>query len=412
MTDSRPATPEDLVVEKVLRRVEIAKVSLESLFAIPSIAAFPIRPWNPPAHNFHVQIARKLHDRLALASYKTQHGLDNLTPKFLEAHLESTLKRRRTGSSLATSDDSSSTASDQIFFSSHLASSPPHTAAIFSDDIRNSVAANVFSKNSAHKPSYTLPNTVRVSRKRSRTQSMAPPLVDASRASWKSSHNLPQSSPGFHGHSHFPASHAANLSFTSEAPTVPNTPPFASASDDEAPESLDHPFHMTSSHFRSSPPCTPPPTRSRKSRSHKGNAAGEEGAELLMHLATSPSPADQGLHHRLHPPSTPPSNPQALPSSMMSNSGPNGFLGGFNTPGQNFAWADFINVTPSPAQGAFGSRTPGLPKTPLAAKEARRRLNLDSLAAAGGSPKLGINGRGSTGRETGLGMELGGELVS
>ena len=69
-------------------------------------------------------------------------------------------------------------------------------------------------------------------------------------------------------------------------------------------------------------------------------------------------------------------------------------------------------VTPSPAQGAFGSRTPGLPKTPLAAKEARRRLNLDSLAAAGGSPKITIPGRSSNSRETGLGMELGGELVS
>lgn len=71
-----------------------------------------------------------------------------------------------------------------------------------------------------------------------------------------------------------------------------------------------------------------------------------------------------------------------------------------------------VLVTPSPAQGAFGSRTPGLPKTPLAAKEARRRLNLDSLAAAGGSPNLNIAGRGSTARDTGLGMELGGELVS
>ncbi|KAL8690500.1 MAG: hypothetical protein Q9224_004394, partial [Gallowayella concinna] len=281
-------------------------------------------------------MARKLHDRLALASYKTQHGLDNLTPKFLEAHLESTLKRRHTASSVATSDDSSSTASDQIFFSSRPASSP-HTAAIFSDDIRTSVAARPFDKKSAHKPSYTLPNTFRASRKRSRTQSMAPPLVDASRASWKSSHNLPQSSPGFHAHSHFPVSHAANLSFTSEVSTIPNTPPFASASDDDASESLDPPFHMASSHFRSSPPCTPPPTRSRKSRSHKRNAAGEEGAELLMHLATSPSPANQGLNHKLHPPSTPPSNPQALPSSMMSSSGPSGFLGGFNTPGQNFA---------------------------------------------------------------------------
>ena len=83
-------------------------------------------------------------------------------------------------------------------------------------------------------------------------------------------------------------------------------------------------------------------------------------------------------------------------------------MAGFNTPGQQFNFADFVNVTPSPAQGAFGSRTPGLAKTPLAAKEARRRLNFDPLVPPGGSPNMGGTGR----KDTGLGMELGGELVS
>ncbi|KAL8930400.1 MAG: hypothetical protein Q9172_000109 [Xanthocarpia lactea] len=379
--DSRPATPDEVVVEKVLRRVEVAKM------------------------------ARKLHDRLALASYMMQHGLDNLSPDLVEAHLENSLKRKRPSSSVGTSSDTSSTASDQPFFSGGLNSSP-RTTAMFSDDFHSSTAANALRKKSAHRTTYTLADTASISHKRNLRQSMAPPLSDPSRASWKSAHNLPESSPGFHQHPHFSVSQAPNLSFTSGATTVPNTPPFGSISDDEAHEPLDPPFHMTSSHFRSSPPCTPPPTRSRKSRNQKRTAVGEEGAELLMHLATSPSPASQGLNHKLHPPSTPPSNHQALPSSMLPNSGPNCFLAGFSTPGQNFAWADFINVTPSPAQGAFGSRTPGLPKTPLAAKEARRRLNLDSLAAAGGSPKITITGRSSTARETGLGMELGGELVS
>lgn len=87
-------------------------------------------------------------------------------------------------------------------------------------------------------------------------------------------------------------------------------------------------------------------------------------------------------------------------------------MAGFNTPGQQFNFADFVNITPSPAQGAFGSRTPGPPRTPLAAKEARRRLNFDSLVPPGGSPIVGTVGRGSVGKEAGLGMELGGELVS
>ncbi|KAL8788479.1 MAG: hypothetical protein Q9213_001702 [Squamulea squamosa] len=379
--DSRPATPEEVVVEKVLRRVEVAKM------------------------------ARKLHDRLALASYKTQHGLDNLSPNLVEAHLENTLKRKRPRSSVDTSSDTSSTASDQKFFSGGVNSSP-RTAAMFSDDFHDSLTANALGRKSAYRSKFPLAETSSVPAKRNRTRSMAAPLGDASRSSWKSVHNLPESSPAFHAHPHFHVPQAPNMSFISEASTIPNTPPFGSVSDDDTHEPLDAPFHMSSSHFRSSPPCTPPPTLSRKARNQRRNAAGEEGAELLMHLATSPSPANQGLNHKLHPPSTPPSNSQALPSSMMPNSGPNGFLAGFSTPGQNFAWADFINVTPSPAQGAFGARTPGLPKTPLAAKEARRRLNLDSLAAAGGSPNLSITGRGFAVRETGLGMELGGELVS
>ena len=99
----------------------------------------------------------------------------------------------------------------------------------------------------------------------------------------------------------------------------------------------------------------------------------------------------------------------------MSTPGGTHLFAGYNTPGQNFNFSDFVNVTPSPAQGAFGSaRTPGLggagAKTPLAAKEARRRLNFDTLVPPGGSPNVSNVGRGSS--STGLGMELGGELVS
>ena len=97
---------------------------------------------------------------------------------------------------------------------------------------------------------------------------------------------------------------------------------------------------------------------------------------------------------------------------MMSTPGGGGFGAGFNTPGQQFNFADFVNITPSPAQGAFGNRTPGLAKTPLAAKDARRKLNFDSLAPPSASPGTGAGVRGSASKETGLGMELGGELVS
>lgn len=351
-------------------------------------------------------MARKLQDRLALASYKAQNGLDHLSVNLVEAHLENTLKRKRPGSSTDSSSDSSSTASDYPFFSGQMISSP-HTAPMFSDD-----SGHAAIKRSAYTSAFTLSSTTSTNRTRNRTRSMASPLIDTSRRSWKSVHSLSNSSPGIHQHGHFPASQGANLSFVSDGSTVPASPPFGPSSDDHTRRHLENSFDLNSSKFRSSPPCTPPPTLSRRSRSRKRNATGAEGAELLMHLATSPSPANQAMKSSVHPPSTPPSDPHALPSSMMPTSGASGFLGGFNTPGQNFAWADFINVTPSPAQGAFGNRTPGLPKTPLAAKEARRRLNLDSLVASGGSPNFTNIKRGSTTKDMGLGMELGGELVS
>ena len=239
---------------------------------------------------------------------------------------------------------------------------------------------------------------------------MAPPLLANCRTSWKSTHNLPESSPVYRHHeSHFSSSNDPNMSFTSDIATIPTSPTFGHVSDEEDNEMQTHSFSMNST-FRSSPPRTPPPTRSRAARQRKGgNPAGEEGADLLLYLATSPSPANPGPRSsRIFAPSTPPSNTQALPSSMMSTPG----MAGFNTPGQQFNFADFVNITPSPAQGAFGNRTPGLAKTPLAAKEARRRLNFDTLIPPGGSPNISNSGRGSMNKDSGLGMELGGELVS
>jgi hypothetical protein len=89
--------------------------------------------------------------------------------------------------------------------------------------------------------------------------------------------------------------------------------------------------------------------------------------------------------------------------------GSSGFVGfGAATPGMAFNFADYLNVTPSPAQAAW--RTPGPGRTPIAAREARRRLNFDALMPP-------TNGSGSDlhsgdNKVNGLGMELGGELVS
>ncbi len=342
-------------------------------------------------------MARRLQDRLALASYKAQHGLDNLSFNLVEAHLDKTIKQKRPVSSVGTSSDTSSSSSGHHLFSSTFGSSPT-TAPFFSDDIQVSGRSQGYRKRRLHQPAFSQPSLSSSPRKRYRAHSTALPVFESSRTSWKTTHNLPESSPVYRNQrDHYKGSHQAGLSFVSEISTVPDSPSFGHVSDGDSPTLPRHSFGLNSSTFRSSPPRTPPPTRSRSLRQRKGNAAGEEGADLLLYLATSPSPANPHAKTRPLVPSTPPSNVNALPSSMMLTPGGGGYLGGFNTPGQQFNFSDFVNITPSPAQGAFGSRTPGPAKTPLAAREAKRKLNFDSLAP----PK-----------EAGLGMELGGELVN
>ncbi|MCJ1282859.1 hypothetical protein MMC26_002185 [Xylographa opegraphella] len=374
--ECRSSTPEE-VVGKVLRRAEVSKIT------------------------------RKLQDRLALAKYKAQHGLHSMSFDLVEAHVDNQLKRRRTDSSVisSSSGSSSSSSSEHQLFSAPMASSPM-TAPVFSDDLYGSETLVASRKRTRFQTPYMGPTTT--SRKSKRTQSMAPPPFESTRHSWKTTHNLPVSSPLQHRlHPDFRTSNGPNISFLSQASTIPNSPPFGPVSDDD--DLPTHSFRLSSSNMHGSPPRTPPPTRSRGLRARKNNATGEEGADLLLYLATSPSPANPATKARVFAPSTPPSNQVAFPNSFMATPGGTNLFTGFSTPGQQFNFADFVNVTPSPAQGAFGNRTPGLMKTPLAVKDARRRLNFDSLIPPGGSPSIG---RGSTSTSTGLGMELGGELVS
>ena len=43
---------------------------------------------------------------------------------------------------------------------------------------------------------------------------------------------------------------------------------------------------------------------------------------------------------------------------MMTTPGAGGFMAGFNTPGQQFNFADFVNITPSPARKYIRSFSP------------------------------------------------------
>ncbi|OAA64653.1 nrm1-like protein [Niveomyces insectorum RCEF 264] len=106
-----------------------------------------------------------------------------------------------------------------------------------------------------------------------------------------------------------------------------------------------------------------------------GGKSGVEGADLLLYLAASPSPANPASRSRMEPPSTPPSkyNSLALPSSMMTTPGGGSMFP--NTPGQAFDFSEFVNITPSPAQKPW--KTPNLlgSRTPMSVT--RRRLTFD-----------------------------------
>ena len=353
-------------------------------------------------------MARKLQDRLALARFKTQHGMSNESFRVVEARVGSSFKRKRPSSSLDSSSDTSSSISEHQFFPSTLGSSPL-SAPIFSDAIRAPESSQGFRKSSIFQPAFVHPESPLASRKRNRATTMAAPRIQTTRNSWKTKHSLPESSPTYpHTRAHFPSSQEPSASFASGTSTIPNSPNFDHRSDDEDHDLPTHSFQP--SQVRPTSPRTPPPTRHRSNRQLKINGnGGEAAAEALMFLATSPSPANPGVKSIVYPPSTPPSKTAGLQQSFMST--PGGFLtGGFSTPGQQFNFADFVNVTPSPAQGAFGSRTPGpVIKSPLATKEARRRLNFGNSLPLGGSPNVS---RGTISNGSGLGMELGGELVS
>ncbi|KAK5144192.1 hypothetical protein LTR32_003833 [Rachicladosporium monterosium] len=325
------------------------------------------------------KMTRALQDRLALASVKIQNGWENMSLDAIEPQLESGRMRKRPASSNDTVSDTVSTTSSIMH--SSLASSPL-TAPMFSDDMPRS--GNLHS-NKRLRPAQDIRGASSGAMRSGARTRMA-----TRSTSWKSQHSLPESSPIDHAkHARYPSNNVSHLSFISESSTVPDSPPSPIHSEDDDADipvtsfSLNESTRITS--HATSPPHTPPPDRRH----------GTLQANKVI-----------------QPPSTPPCKPTPLPSSHMtpSTSGA-GFLGfGPHTPGTNFNFADFVNVTPSPAQGPW-TNTPsaGVRRTPAAAREARRKLNFDALLPPTSSPVLR---RISSKNGGGLGMELGGELMS
>lgn len=133
-----------------------------------------------------------------------------------------------------------------------------------------------------------------------------------------------------------------------------------------------------------------------------------------MYLATSPTPVRPGHQKpQMLAPSTPPPKATPLPSSMMSTPGGGGshYTGfGLATPSTNLNFAEFLNMSPSPAQinASSWNRTPVATRTPAAVREARRHLNFDNIAPSGDASHM----TGHMGKVDSFGMDLGGELIS
>lgn len=140
--------------------------------------------------------------------------------------------------------------------------------------------------------------------------------------------------------------------------------------------------------LHSSPPLTPPSQFAEPIVERPG-----DDGEVVIYLSASPSPMDTMPKTRPFTPSTPPSKHAVLPSSVLPQ-----------TPQGVFNFADFVNITPSPAQAAFPS---GTIRTPLM-QAARKRLNFENMGPPG-SPGMNLT---HGGRVTAISvLEVGGELV-
>jgi hypothetical protein len=351
-------------------------------------------------------MARRLQNRLALAQFKTQHGWEDLTLDTLEPKIEEEMRRKRMQQEGDILSDSSSSASDLPYPTRALMSSPLK-APFFSDAIGSSNGSTGHRKRT-YMASFDMDQALSSPSKRFRTSPTTYRSFTIGHAPWKDHHQLANSSPiKPRRQQHFTTSTGPNVSFFSGTKHIPDlshpnySAPLSDDDDDLLPA---HSFLARSnSNLRAASPPSTPPMRSRSSlgnrRSHNThNPANDQdknreahvanqphgddpGADLLLYLAASPSPAiKQSRNGRMEPPSTPPpkSNKLALPSSMMTTpGGGNPFMP--NTPGMTFDFSDFVHMTPSPAQKPW--KTPlGLSsaRTPLSA--ARRRLTFEDLA--------------------------------
>lgn len=322
-----------------------------------------------------------LQDRLGLAKVKYQQGrLGASDLRDLHNHRLDLDKPSRSSSDMAYNR-----------YETPLISSPARNAT-FSHELPRSAR----NKHAATFNPEVMQPMLNASRKRVRSNSITDRSAKAPRLSWKASHQLPESSPV----------HTRQLQIYSNHPPAFDAPSsaFLGTSDEENDPELPGPraHNVSSSMISSSPPRTPTLRSARLPRTDN-DIKNEDGADLLLFLANSPTPARVSKTQiRDFPPSTPPSQYAALPAMTPTPGG--GLFGNLGTPSQQFNFADFVNVTPSPAQRPWGGRTPGsLSKTPLL-RTARKSLNFDNLVPPDMHSPVGRN------KDAGLALQLGEEL--
>lgn len=333
-------------------------------------------------------MARRLQSRLALAQFKTKRGWEDLSLDVIEPKCEEELRQHKAAlrrKRLADGEmlsDSSSSASDLPYPTRALMSSPMK-APLFSDAIGSSNGSTGHRKRT-YPLGYDSDFNLSSPAKRYRLSPTAHKSFSGHHVSWSDSrHSLTQSSPtkAPRRQPHFKTASGPDLSFfpssarLDQSLTIPN---FAAPDDDDDDILPSHSFHVNVA--KSSPPVTPVMGNRRLGprNAEKNNGkleSRDEGAELLLYMKSSPTPAGLPPRSQMEPPSTPP--PRHLGFTPQAMATPNLDNPMFpHTPGQAFNFADYLNMTPSPAQKTW--KTPNLlgsAKTPRSV--ARRHLAFD-----------------------------------
>lgn len=331
-------------------------------------------------------MARRLQSHLALAQFKAKRGWENLSLDVIEPKYEEELRQHKAAirrKRLAEGEilsDSSSSASDLPYPTRALMSSPLK-APLFSDAIGSSNGSTGHRKRTYLASFDDLNMSSPAKRYR-----MSPTAHKSfpGHVSWADSRHsqLSQSSPiKPRRQPYFKTSTGPDVSFFPSSNRLDrslNTPNFAAPDEDDDDLLPTHSFAVNAV-TRSSPPSTPPMGNRRLTRNNNNNAnntdknggnleARDEGAQLLLYMKSSPTPAVLPPRGQMEPPSTPPPKhlgftPQAMATPNLDNPlFP-------HTPGQAFNFADYLNMTPSPAQKQW--KTP-MGKTPRSV--ARRHL--------------------------------------